>query len=121
MLGTILLVGAGGFAGSVCRYLVSLLMVSRTAGAFGCGTLAVNIAGSLLIGLLMGWGRQWAMAPMVVGFCGGFTTFSAFSWELLGLLRGGNMRGALLYAVASIVVCTLVVWLGYCMGIKINR
>lgn len=86
-----LLAGAGGFAGSVLRYAVSVFAVPWSLqSGFPVGTFAVNAAGSFLIGLSAallpagGW-QTFAMA----GFCGGFTTFSAFSLEAVRMVRGG--------------------------------
>lgn len=84
-------------------------------GRWPLATLAVNVLGSILIGLL--WGRAAQMPqPLillgVVGFCGGFTTFSAFSLETVELLRAGNYGAGLLYAGASVVLCTGGTFLG---------
>ena len=84
----LLLVGAGGFAGSALRYLISRLMLPWVVSSgFPFSTLTVNVAGSLLIGALMGLGLSdgWALL-CIVGFCGGFTTFSTFSLETVTLL-----------------------------------
>jgi CrcB protein len=100
-------VALGGAAGSVCRYLVSL-------GAVGLGfssvwgTLAVNVAGGLTIGFLAELFVRETISPLVrplliTGFLGGFTTFSAFSLEVLTLSREG-LGVAALYAVASVVL-----------------
>jgi len=117
-LGNILLVGAGGFAGSVLRYLVSLgLRGASGEWKWPLATFSVNLVGSILIGLL--WGKSIQVAEPrlwltlgTAGFCGGFTTFSAFSLEILELLKGGEYTVALLYVAASVVVCVAGVWLG---------
>jgi len=105
----------------VARYLVSVALVSRAIGGLGLGTLTVNILGSMLLGFLAGWGRQWVIALLAIGFCGGFTTFSTFSLEVFNMLRIGNLKGAALYAVVSMVVCALAVWAGFSIGMKIDR
>lgn len=123
MLKDILLVGTGGFAGSVLRYLVSAAMLPIVARmGFPLGTFGVNAAGSLLIGILFaalpagGWHTL-----LVAGFCGGFTTFSAFSLESLKMLRGGQYGMAALYIAASLAVCLLFVWLGALIGSKVAK
>lgn len=97
-----LLVGAGGFAGAICRYAVGL-WTPRIIGsaAFPWGTVAVNISGCLVIGLLLGMAEQRHIVGsgvrlvVVVGFLGGFTTFSAFGYETFVLLREGRNGAAL--------------------------
>ena len=107
MLKDILFVGAGSFVGGVLRYLVSLMM--KWGGSeFPWATFAVNILGSLLIGLLWGWGSR-SLSPQLmlllsVGLCGGFTTFSTFSKEGLMLLQGGSYLMFALYVAGSIAL-----------------
>ena len=104
----LLLVGAGGFAGSALRYLISRLMLPwAVSSGFPFSTLTVNVAGSLLIGALMGLGLSggWALL-CIVGFCGGFTTFSTFSLETVTLLRAGSYLPAALYMWSSMVLST---------------
>ena len=117
MLKSILLVGAGGFAGSVLRYLISEFSALKWGAAFPYGTFIVNIAGCLIIGLIYGLGvKQIASTEMrlllATGFCGGFTTFSSFSFEFLVLLREGHTTLAFLYAGGSMAVGLTAVWLG---------
>ena len=113
MLKNILLVALGGAVGSVCRYIISCFSHS----SFPWGTFAVNILGSLLIGLLVGWATKGVISDgmkllLVTGFCGGFTTFSTFANESFGMLKAGDALLAALYVGASIVVGILAVWLG---------
>lgn len=107
----ILLVGTGGFLGSACRYLVGgwvhrLLGVSQ----FPVGTLAVNVAGCLAIGLFAGLAeaRQVLTAEgrlfLLLGFLGGFTTFSSFGYETLALARGGEGGRALANVALQLVL-----------------
>lgn len=106
-LQAILLVGTGGALGAVARYGVGLLL--KSASGFPWATLSVNIVGSLLMGLVMGWlGRQTGVSePMrlflAVGLLGGFTTFSAFSMELVTLLEKRDMLAAGGYLGASVL------------------
>ncbi|MCD7970114.1 MAG: CrcB family protein [Alistipes sp.] len=118
----ILLVGTGGFLGSTCRFLVSLAFsgVSSTAG-FPLATFTVNALGSLIMGAVMPLAGAGPLHLLLaVGFCGGFTTFSAFSAETLGLLRSGHVWAGLAYAAASILVCVLFVGIGIYAGSKLK-
>ena len=113
MIRNIVFVALGGAAGSVCRYLVSRLSES----SFPLGTLAVNVLGSLLIGLLVGFSSKSMISPemkllLVTGFCGGFTTFSTFANESFSMMRAGEIVMTALYIGVSVVVGVMAVWLG---------
>ena len=106
----ILQVPTGGATGTVGRFLVSLLVRSSGAGGFPWATFGVNLAGCLLMGLLIGW--LWRLPPGTseavrlfggVGVLGGFTTFSAFSLELFQLIERRDMWPALTYAGGSLL------------------
>ena len=119
MLKQLLLIGAGGFVGSVARYLVSRLNTRVEWFAIPLGTLTVNVVGSLLIGFLIGISEkspiltvEWRMFLMV-GLCGGFTTFSSFTGENLMLLKNGQILPLLLYTGLSILLGFTAVYLGY--------
>ena len=117
MIKDILLVGAGSFLGGIARYLVSLLM-KGVSGAFPWATMTVNIAGCLLIGVLWAvFSRSTASSQLnlllTVGFCGGFTTFSTFSKESLGLLQANDFVGFSLYTIGGVALGLLAVWVGY--------
>lgn len=105
----------GGGAGSVCRYALGLLL-ARLGNHWPWATWACNMVGCLLIGLLLGWfQRRPALACQllfVTGFCGGFTTFSTFSSEVVQLLRSGQTALAAGYAVLSVTVGVACVALG---------
>ena len=121
MIKDLLLVGLGSGLGGMCRYLVSQLLVT-TQNGFPWGTFTVNIVGSLLIGLLWGLSsRLPSLSPaltllFMVGFCGGFTTFSTFSREGLSLLQTQNYTLFLLYTLGSVVLGILAVMVGYIWG-----
>lgn len=107
MIRELLAVGAGGALGSVARYVLSYYALS---GQLICGlpvgTLTVNAAGSLLIGLIARTIDSALLTQLlVIGFCGGFTTFSTFSIEMVRMARSGDYTTAALYAAASISVC----------------
>ena len=119
MLKQILLIGTGGFIGSVARFLVSHLNTRIHWFSIPVGTLTVNVLGSLLIGFLIGISEkspiltvEWRMFLMV-GLCGGFTTFSSFSGENLTLLRNGQILPLLLYTALSVILGFTAVYLGY--------
>jgi len=105
----ILLIALGGAAGSVLRYLLGGLVQRSSGGGFPVGTLVVNITGSFLIGVLSQHyintqTHPLARAALITGLCGGYTTFSAFSLEAVGLIEGGEMGKAAAYVVLSVVI-----------------
>lgn len=118
MIKDLLLVGLGGFAGSVSRYLVGLYTLKITSSLFPYATLGVNLAGSLLIGLLAGILIKSTYQPyqlfLLTGFCGGFTTFSTFSLDGVKLLRTELYTYYLVYTATSIIggllLCVLGLW-----------
>jgi len=119
MLKQLLLIGTGGFIGSVARFLVSRLNSRIDWLSIPIGTLTVNVLGSLLIGFLIGISEkspiltvEWRMFLMV-GLCGGFTTFSSFSGENLVLMKNGQILPLLLYTGLSIFLGFVAVYLGY--------
>lgn len=115
----ILYVGIGGGIGSILRFLTSRI-VARYAQAewLFLGTFAANIIGCLLIGLFAGWllatnpSNQTLRLLFIVGFCGGYTTFSAFAFENLRLIEMHQWGLFLLYTFASVVLGILAVWVG---------
>ncbi len=102
-----LMVAVGSALGGVARVALSSALTRRWGASFPWGTLAVNLAGCFLIGLLVGAGEQrWRMGPelrllLMAGFCGGFTTFSAFALDVSALFKSGSPGYALIYLVAS--------------------
>ena len=116
MLLNCLFVGCGGFAGSVLRYLCSFIKAEPW--GLPVVTMGINAIGSFAIMFFTGLVARWVptdghlMLFLRVGLCGGFTTFSTFSAETLGLVEGGNIAGAIVYAAASCILCLLAAALG---------
>lgn len=115
----LLLVGVGGFLGSIARYGLSTWLQHRlTAATFPYGTLAVNVIGCCVIGLLSGLAetrglmRSETRLLLMVGLCGGFTTFSTFGYDTLGLLHQKETAAALVNVGAQVVLGLGGVWLG---------
>jgi CrcB protein len=101
----------GGGLGSLCRFAVSRLIISR-AGSLPWATIGVNVLACIVLALVMLryqnqlTQRPAALALLAVGFCGGFSTFSTFSWENYVLMKEGHLTMALLNVIVSIVACT---------------
>ena len=119
MIKNLLLIGAGGFIGSIARYLVSRLNTHVEWLSIPVGTLAVNVLGSLLIGFLIGIAEKSPVLTvelrmfLMVGLCGGFTTFSSFTGENLMLMRNGQFLPLFLYTGLSILLGFTAVYLGF--------
>jgi CrcB protein len=109
---------AGGGTGALARYLAGLAIMGRFGGRFPLGTLVINVSGSFLIGLLMTLLTErlqphpnWRLL-LVVGFLGGYTTFSSFEWETYAAVRDGGRWTGLLNVVSSVILGYAAVWLG---------
>ncbi len=119
----LLLVGAGGGAGTIARYLTVVFVERRMNAALPYGTLTVNIAGSFILGVILAWlaGRtgsasdQWRLL-LGTGFCGGFTTFSAFAADNLMLLEQRLPVLGLSYIALSIAGGLFAVWIGFAIS-----
>lgn len=111
----ILAVGAGGFIGSVLRYVIGLIPVTETL-LFPIKTFAINVLGCLLIGIIaVAASKNIELNPhmllfLKVGLCGGFTTFSTFALETSDLMKSGHMGIAFLYVVLSVIVGIAVIF-----------
>ncbi|RLC01907.1 MAG: fluoride efflux transporter CrcB [Deltaproteobacteria bacterium] len=119
----ILMVGMGGFAGSICRYIISDLSHKIfSEPLFPYGTLTVNVIGCLLIGLLGGLSETRQIftpeirALVLVGFLGGFTTFSTFGYEIFTFARDGQFVAALTNLMLHLILGFGSVWLGFSMS-----
>jgi CrcB protein len=124
---SLLLVVAGGAIGTLARYLISSATLGISRG-LPLGTIGINIVGSFIIGffgtLTLAHGRfpvpETVRLFVMVGFCGGFTTFSSFSLQTLDLLRGGSLGRAAINIIASVVLCIGFVALGHALGARLN-
>ncbi len=118
MLRTLIFIALGGSLGSVLRYLSSVILQKYYTSVFPLATFLVNAIGCLLIGLILGYLEKNQLTNsnikwlLVTGFCGGFTTFSAFSFENITLLQNGNFGWAFLYIISSVIIGIGAVWLG---------
>ena len=127
---TYLWIALGGALGSVSRYWLSGMVAARFGEIFPWGTIVVNVTGSFLIGVLGALAtpegrldtqsRVFVTQFLMIGLCGGYTTFSSFSLQTLNLLRdrewlyaGGNI-------LLSVLMCLIAVWLGYLLGATLS-
>ncbi len=115
---TAFIVGLGGFCGTLLRYAINSFFARQMLKSFPYHTLTVNLLGSFLIGIVFGLtargnliNESWRLFLMV-GLCGGFTTFSSFSLEGIAMLEKGNYLSYLLYTVLSVIGGAILAWLG---------
>jgi CrcB protein len=117
-------VAAGSALGGLARYWLTGALAALTGPRFPYGTLLINILGSFVIGVVAGitlTPTRMGMHPdvrifLMVGICGGFTTFSAFSLQTLELIQTGDVIPAALYVAGSVTLCVLFVWFGWWLG-----
>jgi CrcB protein len=127
--GSYISVALGSVVGGTARYLASVLFISQIGDGFPWSTLFVNVTGSFIIGFysaLTGPDGRLLASPrqrqfVMVGFCGGFTTFSAFSLETLRLLQSGNVHAASVNLGVSVVGWLTAVWIGHALATRLNR
>jgi fluoride exporter len=119
----VLLVGLGGFLGSILRYgLGGMIARSKAGWTFPLETLLINVAGCLVLGLLAGLSESRGVftgtsrAFLFIGVLGGFTTFSAFGYETFQLLRDGQWNTAALSTVLQVLLGIGAMWLGHALG-----
>lgn len=123
------LIGLGSAVGGMLRYALTAAFVRLMGPEFPWGTIFINVTGSILIGALAAASGPTGRFPLnddwrqflMAGFCGGYTTFSAFSLQTLVLAEQGAWGSAAANVVGSVVLCLLGVWLGYQAGLALNR
>jgi CrcB protein len=118
-------IGLGGGLGSLARHAANVLLAAKWGDSFPAGTLCVNVLGSLAIGCLAALTqtterftpetRSMVFHFLMVGLCGGFTTFSAFSLQTLQLIRNGNLGVAFANVLLSVSLCVAATWLGFAL------
>src|SRR5580658_2273192 len=128
MISTYLYVALGGALGSMARFWLALYVAELLGPQFPWGTILINISGSFVIGFfatLTGPGGRFVAsfdtrAFVMVGICGGFTTFSAFSLQTLDLMRDNRWGQASANILISVIVCLLAVWAGHLLASALN-
>lgn len=123
-------VALGGALGSVARFWVNGVISAKLGATFPWGTLAVNVTGSFVIGLIGALAipegrmdsssRAFVTQFLMLGVCGGYTTFSSFSLQTLNLLRERELLYAGGNVLVSVVLCLIAVWLGWLLGSTFN-
>jgi len=114
----------GGAIGSVARVIVSTGIARWTGEEFPFGTIVVNVSGAIVMGLLAGFGQtepgkliltEPSRAFLMIGVMGGYTTFSSFSLQTFLFMEQGNLTGAFLNVLLSVLLCVAGIWLGFSM------
>jgi len=111
-----LLVALGSAAGGMARFWLTQMGAVWWGANFPWGTLVINLLGSVVIGMVAGFGGTVSSSMrllLMTGVCGGFTTFSAFSLQNVELIENGQTVSALGYIAASVVLCVAGCWAGY--------
>jgi fluoride exporter len=120
-------IGLGGAFGSMARHWSNRAVSALMGVEFPWGTLVINILGSFIIGFAAATMKKDGRFPtgdtprqlVMVGVCGGYTTFSAFSLQTLGLIQGGQWLPAIGNATLSVGLCMIAVWAGYAAGLAL--
>jgi len=121
-LSLVLYVGLGGALGSVSRYALTYAIQSRLVSPFPVATLLINVSGSLLLGFVMRYAADSTSLSaetrllLTTGFCGGYTTFSTFSYEAVALLEDGEWGRAGVYIGLSLLLSLTAVLLGFALA-----
>lgn len=112
----------GAAAGGVSRFYLTLAVQQRMGASFPWGTLLINITGSLLLGFLIRYALATpaisveVRAMLTTGFCGGYTTFSSYSYETVAMIEEGQFGRASIYAVASVLLALLATFCGFILA-----
>lgn len=122
-------IAVGGAIGTIARYWINLIFTARFGEAMPWGTIFINITGSLIIGLFAALTEAGGRLPVppeirnfiLVGLCGGYTTFSSFSLQTLTLIQTGAPGRALANVLISVTLCILAVWLGFSLPDAFGR
>jgi CrcB protein len=115
-------IAVGAAAGGVSRYYLASAIQQRMGASFPWGTLAINITGSLLLGFLIRYAMATpAISPEVramltVGFCGGYTTFSSYSYETMVLIEDGEIGRAAMYSLGSVILALVATFAGFMLA-----
>ena len=126
---TYLAIALGGAIGSGLRYWLNLAVTARAGEAMPWGTIVINVSGSFVIGMVSamtapGGRLDWPVEArlfVLVGLCGGYTTFSSFSLQTLALFEAGHPLRAIANVLLSVTLCLLAVWLGYSGHVLLHR
>jgi fluoride exporter len=118
----VLVIALGGAVGTAARYGLGGV-IQRATTAFPLSTLVINITGSFLLGFLMRWLLSTTASPelraaLTIGFCGGYTTFSTFSYETARLIESGSWTRAGTYVVASVAASLLATFAGFAVAVR---
>jgi CrcB protein len=117
----VLYVALGSALGGVARWAMVAAVDARLGAGLPWGTLMVNVLGGLLIGVCGVWAdRDPVRLGLMVGVLGGFTTFSAYSLQILRLIQDGRVAVAIAYALASVLLCLVACWLGWLLAARIS-
>ncbi|MEP7065237.1 MAG: fluoride efflux transporter CrcB [Gemmatimonadota bacterium] len=115
-------IAVGAAAGGVSRFYLASAIQQRAGVGFPWGTLAINVTGSLLLGFLIRYATATPTismemrAMMTVGFCGGYTTFSTYSYETLSLIENGQLGRAVVYSLGSVVLAVFATFAGFMLA-----
>lgn len=113
----ILAIGAGSFIGGILRYLLSVIIQTKTNSIFPFATFLINITGCFLIGIVIALSNRGSLTEewrlfLATGILGGFTTFSAFSYETVSMLRSGESSYAIVYMLLSVLLGLFATYIG---------